>query len=86
MKTKTVSEHDAVPPSKDPALSGWIGKEASLAAKGTPLVINPDDGLEVIDPSVSDPVTHSGSSGSSSVTTPDENIIIDEVDEPRELS
>lgn len=86
MKTKKVAEHDAVPPPKDPSLTGWIGKEASLAAKAGPLVIDPEDGLEVIDPSISDPVTHSGSSGGSSIATPDEDIITGEVEEVRELS
>lgn len=92
-KAKSIAEHDGVPPiPKDPALTGWIGKETSLAAKGGPMVIDPnegfDDGLEeVMDQpiSINDPVTHSGSSGgSSSIATPDE--ILDEEDEPRELS
>ena len=70
----------------DPALT-WIGKETSLAAKAGPVVIDPDDELEVIDPSISeytDPVAHSGSSGSSSNPAPDEDV--DEANEVRELS
>ena len=86
MKKKKVVDHDAAPPPKpkDAALTGWIGKETSLAAKAGPVVIDPDDELEVIEEVISDPVTHSGSSGSSSIAAPDE--VVDEENEPRELS
>jgi hypothetical protein len=48
-------------------------------------VIDPDEGLEVIDHQViSDPVTHSCSSGSVSIAAAEEHV--DDDDEPRELS
>ena len=74
-----------MPPPQDPALTGWIGKEASLAVKAGPVVIDPDEALEaldVIEPVPSDPVSHSGSSGGSSIAPEEEGVEL----EPRELS
>jgi len=61
----------------DPALNGWIGKEASLAVKGGPVVISPADDVQSIEhQSVSEPVSLSAASLSSG----------DDDEETRELS
>ena len=44
-------------PQTDPGLSGWIGKETSLAVKGGPVVIDPDDSVQMIDQTPSDPIS-----------------------------
>ena len=80
---KNVEREDEV--AKDPALTGWIGKETSLAVKAGPVVMDPDevpfeeDPLPAVDPPPNDPVSVSVSSGSSSNPEEDEG-------ETRELS
>ena len=53
---KTVPEVRVRSTPKDPGLSGWIGKETSLAVKGGPVVISSQDNVEGIEPVVSDPI------------------------------
>ncbi|CAB9508747.1 PH [Seminavis robusta] len=75
-----IVERDDDIPKNDPALSGWIGKETSLAVKAGPVVMEPDDS-SVGEPPMNDPVSLSVSSGSSSNPEEDESET-----ETRELS
>jgi hypothetical protein len=82
-----VPEHEVVPPPKDAALSGWIGKETSLAVNAGPVVLDPDEALEALDvienietQVTNDPVPHSVTSVGSPLAPEVE------VEETRELS
>lgn len=85
--TNPVLDHEVVPPPKDAAVSGWIGKETSLAAKAGPVVLDPDEALEALDvvenietQVKSDPIPHTVTSVGSPMAPEIE------VEETRELS